>query len=343
MEVRKRGLFARMIAALVAVLGLNLLFIGLCAALLVPWLAAAGEAAGLGVGWRTWLVVVGGASVVAAAAAVPLQLRYARRRALSAVDGVAATEETHPDLRDRVRRLAALADVPGPAVVVAATDAPNSFTVGSGEGATIVVTEGLLSELDGPELDAVLAHELAHLLNRDAAVMTLVSLLPSLLRGEGVFARERHPWVLGAVGGYTLASLAVAGLALGPVAVGVLLGLLVVGVLGSLLLGVVVAPVLALSYRLSWDREFVADRAAARLTGEPAALAGAIDRLAGEPGRPETDARVHDSQLRPLCIVPFESGEPAPAEAGLGIDAPTHPPADRRLENLRSVTASLEG
>jgi heat shock protein HtpX len=340
MEVRNRGLFARMVVALAAVLGLNLLFVGLVAALLVPWLVVASEALGLAVGWRTWLAVLGVASVVVAGVAVRLQLRYARRRVLSAVDGVAATEETHPELLDRVRRLAALADVPEPDVVVAATDAPNSFTVGSGTTATVVVTEGLLSELDGERLDAVLAHELAHLLNRDAAVMTLVSLLPSLLTGEGVFAGKPRSWALG-VGGYALASLAVAALAFGPAAVAALVGLLIVGGVGSLLLGVVVAPVLVLGYRLSWDREFVADRAAAELTGDPAALATAIDRLADAPVRPETDARVHDSQLRPLCIVPFDT--PAMTDdGGLTVDAPTHPPAEKRRENLQSVAARLE-
>jgi len=343
MEVRNRGLYARMVAALGAVLALNLLFFGLLAALLVPWLAAAGEAPGVGMGWRAWLAVVGVASLVGAGVALRLQLRYARRRVLAAIDGAPATGETPPELLDRVRRLAALADVPVPDVVVAATDAPNSFTVGSGETATIVVTEGLLSELEGPQLDAVLAHELAHLLNRDAAVMTLVALLPSLLRGEGTFATEGRSRWIAAIAGYALASLAVAGLALGPAAAGALLGLVVVGVLGSLLLGVVVAPVLALGYRLSWDREFVADRAAARLTGEPAALATAIDRLTEGPVRPGTDARVHDRQLRPLCIVPFETREATPAEGGLAVNAPTHPPASRRLENLESVTARLEG
>ncbi len=341
MEVRNRGLFARMIAALGAVLGLNLLFVGLAAALLVPWLMVAGRAAGLEAGWPAWLAVVGVASVVGAGVAAWLQLRYARRRVLSAVDGDVATEETHPDLIGRVRRLAALADVPEPDVVVAGTDAPNSFTLGTGGTATVVVTEGLLAELDGEQLDGVLAHEFAHLLNRDAAVMTLVSLLPSLLMGEGVFGEERRSWLL-PVGLYALASLAVAGLALGPAAASALLGVLVVGVLGSLLLGVFVAPVLVLGYRLSWDREFVADRAAARLTGEPTALATAIDRLTDGQSRPESDARVHDSQLRPLCIVPFDTVESGPAEGDLAIDAPTHPPAGERRDNLQSVTADIE-
>lgn len=331
-----------MIAALVAVTGLNLLFFGLLAALSVPWLLVVGRAAGIDAGWQAWVVGAAAASVVGAGVAVWLQARYARRWILSAVDGVSTTEETHPELVDRVRRLAALAEVPTPDIVVAASDAPNSFTVGSGEAATVVVTEGLLSKFDGEQLDAVLAHELAHLLNRDAAVMTLVSLLPSLLTGEGVFGRSGRSRLLVLVAGYALASLAIAGLALDSAVAGVLLAVLVVGVLGSLLLGAVVAPVLVVGYRLSWDREFVADRAAARLTGDPAALAAAIERLTDDSVRPETDARVHDSQLRPLCIVPFDTGEPAPGEAGPVVDAPTHPPATRRVENLKTVSADLE-
>ncbi len=341
MSLKKGGLFPRMIAALVAVLGLNLLFVGLLAALSIPWLLVAGRAVGVDAGWQTWVVTIGIGSIVAAGVVAWIQARYARRRILSSMDGVSATEETHPELIGQVRRLAALADVPVPDLVVARSDAPNSFTVGSGETATIVVTKGLLSEFDETQLNAVLAHELAHLLNRDAAVMTLVSLLPSLLTGEGVFGDDR-PRLLALVAGYALASLAIAGLALDSAVAGGLLAVLVVGVLGSLLLGVVVAPVLVAGYRLSWDREFVADRAAAQLTGDPAALATAIERLTDNPVRPETDARVHDSQLRPLCIVPFDTGDLAPTETGLVVDAPTHPPATRRVENLRSVTADTE-
>ena len=160
---------------------------------------------------------------------------------LSAVDGVRATDDTHPELLERVRRLAALADVPEPDVIVAGGDARNSFTVGYGESATVVVTEGLLAELDGEELDAVLAHELAHVANRDAAVLTALS----VPRVGARRAFERY--------GFNPVVALLAGVA---------------SLVGRFCTAVVARA-----------REYAADDGAVAITGDPAALASALATL----------------------------------------------------------------
>jgi heat shock protein HtpX len=77
------------------------------------------------------------------------------------------------DLEQRITRLATQASVKPPSVTIVSSSVPNCYTVGRQGNATIVVSRGLLAALDDAELDAVLAHELAHVLNHDVTIMTL--------------------------------------------------------------------------------------------------------------------------------------------------------------------------
>jgi heat shock protein HtpX len=84
-------------------------------------------------------------------------------------------------LQPTLERLCAMADVPVPRLAVMPTDVPNAFSAGrNARNAIIIVTRGLVDRLDEEELEAVLAHELAHIANRDAIVMT-ISAAPALL------------------------------------------------------------------------------------------------------------------------------------------------------------------
>jgi MFS family permease len=179
---RDTALVARM-AATLAVVGLaNALFAGLVVALVAPWVGpvvrSAGAAAGVprAVAGYWWVPAV----LALLAGCSWAQLRYVRRQTLAAVDADRVTAEDRPDLHRRVTRLANQAGATKPAVYVAPSSAPNSFALDGGGDPALVVSEGLLERLDGEELDAVLAHELAHLSNRDATVMTLASFLPAL-------------------------------------------------------------------------------------------------------------------------------------------------------------------
>jgi heat shock protein HtpX len=167
-----------------------------------------------------------------------------------------------------VERLAGLAGIAVPEVALAQTSAPNAMAVGfRPRGSTIVVTEGLLETLDSGELEAVLAHEVSHLANRDAAVMTAVS-APRVL-GEVVVGQ--------------------AGSNLGTVwLVGWPLGLIPLG-LGT-----------GLTLTVSRYREFSADRGSALLTGAPEKLMSALVKLSGQARAiPHEDLRIANA----FCIV----------------------------------------
>jgi len=167
-----------------------------------------------------------------------------------------------------VARLAALADIPIPRVAVAETSAANALVVGFRRSrSTIVVTEGLLDLLEPQELEAVLAHEVAHLANRDAAVMTAVS-APRVL-GEVVVGESSSNLGLLWMVGWPLGLI--------PLALGTFLTL----------------PV-------SRYREFSADRGSAILTGSPAHLMSALVKLADHAaGIPHADLRAANA----FCIV----------------------------------------
>lgn len=176
-------------------------------------------------------------------------------------------EESHPDLVPTVRRLAQQADVPAPTVHVVERDRPESYTLGNGSGAMLVVSTGLLELLEPAEREAVLAHELSHLLNRDSQVMEL-ALTPVLVAAGEVEAcdDDERFWRT------------------------VFAGLQSYGQLGVAV--------------LSRGREFAADAGAAALTGSPATLASALATLDRARGVPDTDLREWEQHAAALDILP---------------------------------------
>jgi len=359
---RDSSLHREMALVLAGVLVLDSLFAGLLAALLAPWTVPVADAlaGALGVGPFGPAVRIGALALSGVAVLVWAQLRYTRRQLLADVDASPATRDAYPDLLARVERLATLAGLTAPAVAVVDSDVPNCFTVGGVRGGTLVVSDGLLAELDGhgDRLDAVLAHELAHLANRDAAVVTLGSFLPTVAAGgsTGVFDRVsgRVVWAVAAVVGYPLAAGAVDAPLFSPRSVVAFVALVVVVVLmGGVALGALAVPMAALSRRLVRAREFAADRAGALLTGDPAALATVLKTLDPDSAdRPTADARYdrpaasgrHD-RVAALCLLPggIES-QPAgnAATDGPGVRTTAHPPTDERVRRLRELAADLE-
>jgi heat shock protein HtpX len=217
----------------------------------------------------SWLWALAGAAIFVSVAARYRGGGDAVLRALGA-EIVPAGEARH--LQATVERLAGLADIAPPAVAVAETSAPNALAVGLRQrGSTVVVTRGLLDLLDDRELEAVLAHEIAHLAHRDAAVMTAVS-APRIL-GEVVVGE--------AGGGAGIVWL-----------VGWPLGLIPLGV-GT-----------ALTLTVSRYREFSADRGSAILTGAPEQLMSALQKIAGHAAEiPHADLRAANA----FCIVSTEA------------------------------------
>src|SRR5262245_39671884 len=166
------------------------------------------------------------------------------RERASAAGWVEARPDEHPELHAIVERLCVVADLPKPQIALNHEPYPNSWIVSLGRGrARLHVTTALLDRLDANQLEAVIAHELAHVAHRDATVMTVVGGPAAVLVGGG--ARGAR------VGVFPINAGAVIALAIGWVAS-----------LGSL--------------ALSRYREFAADAGAVALTGNPAALATAL-------------------------------------------------------------------
>jgi Zn-dependent protease with chaperone function len=306
----------------------------------------------LPVSWVTALALVVGF--------LAAQTYYGYQRVLAGTRG--DTGDADHAVARTVRRLAMTADVPEPAVRVVADETESCYTVGRLTDATIVVTTGLVDSLDADELEAVLAHEIAHVANRDVTLMTITTLFLEIAD------RAYHAALLARRALATRDELSGGG----RIALYWFLPLVA-------LTYVFVAPILWVfptiadwaTRTLSQSREFAADAAAARITGKPMALASALVTLAETDGTPETDLR--RARTRALCIVPTEliTGEDTTslpsirrpmetasrreqvttwleaATPSSPVDAdgssPTHPPVDARVRRLSELTAELEG
>jgi heat shock protein HtpX len=212
-----------------------------------------------------------------------------------------------------LERLCMRADIPVPELVVEANAEANAWTTRG----RIHLTRRLLRRLDESEVEAVLAHELAHLAHRDAAVMDVCS-APSrmLLTLAGVFASVLKIWK--------------AALELRPF--GIVLVVAAIGLPPAFLLGWFSRlSVLGLSR----TREFAADAAAAALTGKPSALASALMKLDGERDwLPTADLR--QAQARAvLCIVGADRSR-------LGSLFRTHPSIAARVRRLQAIEQHVQ-
>ncbi|HEX5192454.1 MAG TPA: zinc metalloprotease HtpX [Solirubrobacteraceae bacterium] len=287
---RDPGLQARMLITLLLLGGLYLVFV-------LALMAA-------GAGAVTMAVVLG---AVAAA-----QLLFSDRLALRAVNARITTPEQAPDLHAVIERLCVQADLPKPRVAIADTPVPNAFALGRSQGSAVVcATTGLLRTLQPHELEAVMAHELSHVRNRDVLVMTLASFFASvaaMMTQFGLFfgaGRDRD-------GG-------------APAFAIVLLVSFVVYVVSFFLM-----------LALSRYREFAADRGAAIITGQPSALASALMTLDGTMRRiPDRDLRAV-GQMNAFFIVP------AGAKGALRTLVSTHPPLEQRIDRLQRLERQLQ-
>ncbi len=258
-------------------------------------------------------------AVVIAGVLLFAQYWFSDRIALYAMHGRIVTPQEAPELHGVIDRLCALADMPKPAVAIADVDVPNAFATGrSPDRAVVCATTGILRRLDPEELEGVLAHELSHVAHRDVAVMTVASflgVLAGLITRFGLYA--------GFSGGGRGRGKDQDNTAL------VLMAVLAVS-------AVVYALSFLLTRALSRYRELSADRAGALLTGRPSALASALTKVSGEMSRiPTKDLRQAEA---------FNAFFFAPALApGFSLTSlfATHPPLDRRLEQLAGLSREL--
>ena len=236
------------------------------------------------------------------------------RIALFAMHGREVSPQEAPELHGMVDRLCAMADMPKPRVAIADSDVPNAFATGRNQkNSVLCVTTGILDRLEPQELEGVLAHELSHVAHRDVAVMTIASFLGIV---AGLMTRFALYTGLGRSRDNN--------------------GGLPIGLIIMLVSIVVYAISFLLTRALSRYRELAADRAGALLTQRPSALASALTKVTGDMARiPRRDLREAE---------PFNAFYFAPALAkGTSIANlfSTHPPLERRLEQLARISAQL--
>ncbi len=214
------------------------------------------------------------------------------------------TEEQAPELYRMVDRLRQRAGLPMPAVAIAPHEQPNAFATGRNPNhAVVAVTTGILKYVPQEELEGVLAHELAHVKNRDMLITTIaagmagaISNLPYLLLFGGRSDDDGHP----------LAQLA----------------LLLLAPLGAMLI----------QFGVSRQREFEADRVGAQILGRPLPLANALRRL---------DALAHRIPMEVApAAAPLAQVNPLAAQGG-GVAKlfSTHPPTEERVARLEAMAA----
>jgi heat shock protein HtpX len=211
------------------------------------------------------------------------------------------TREEAPELHAIVANLAQRAGLPMPRIAIIPDDTPNAFATGRNpEHAVVAVTEGIMRILSRPELEAVIAHELGHVKNRDILIGSLAAVLAQAI----MFLSRMAMWV--SPRDEEGRSNPIAGIAL-------------------MILGPIAAMLLQMA--VSRSREYLADDYSARLTGRPDLLASALERLeAYNQQLPMRDAQPATAHM--MIVNPLSGG-------GLMSLFSTHPPLAVRVERLR--------
>ncbi len=211
---------------------------------------------------------------------------------------------TAPDLVRMVQRLAARAELPMPRVYIMDSRQPNAFATGRNpENAAVAATTGLLERLSPDEIEGVMAHELAHIKNRDTLIMTITATLAgaiSMLANFALFfgGNRNNP----------------------------------LGLIGTILI-MVLAPIAAMLVQMaiSRTREYSADQLGAEISGKPLALANALRSIAGGSTIENRAAEANPASAHVFISNPLRRG---------GIDGlfSTHPPMAERIRRLEAMS-----
>ena len=240
-----------------------------------------------------------------------LQYYYSDRLVLWSMKATVVSEEEEPKLHQTVTRLCAMADLPKPRIAIVRTPVPNAFATGkSPSSAVVAVTTGLMGRLNQGELEAVLAHELSHVKNRDMTILTIASFLSTV-----AFFFVRYSMYFGGFGNNRKGG-----------------GNIIVIWLVSI--GVWLVSFLLIR-ALSRYREFAADRGAAMITGNPANLTSALMKISDVMPRIPTDDLRKVEGMNAFFIIPAVSG------SVMNLFS-THPSMEKRIAALEKIQREME-
>lgn len=213
------------------------------------------------------------------------------------------TESEAPRLYNVVKKVALRADVPMPKVAIVPSDNPNAFATGRNpKNAVVAATEGILRILNDEELEGVIAHEMAHVKDRDILVMSVAATMAAAI----AFA-SRMVWFNMFFGGRRNENL------------------------WLVLVAAITAPIAAMLVQMaiSRSREYKADKVGALTIGKPWALANALQKL--DRGNKRFPMKMGSPASSSLFIVnPFRGG-------ALVRMLSTHPPIEERIRRLREM------
>lgn len=236
---------------------------------------------------------------------------FSDRLAVRAAHATEVSAAQAPELHAMVDELAGRAGLPKPKVYISPSPQPNAFATGRNPShSAVAVTEGLMQQCPPEEIRAVLAHEMAHIRNRDiligsvaAAIATAISFVANMAMFAGLFGGSSDDDD-------------------GPSG-------------ASMLIMAIIAPIAAgmLQMAVSRSREFEADRVGSRISGDPLALASALRRL----------ERV--SQQAPMDIAPAQASawivNPLTGNRrDMSRLFMTHPPVEERVARLEQLAAA---
>lgn len=233
---------------------------------------------------------------------------FSDRIALSAYGAQPVTPEQAPDLYAMLQRLCERANLPMPGLYIVPTDSPNAFATGRDpEHAAVAVTEGILRLLPADELEGVIAHELSHVRNRDTLTQAVAATIAGAISWVAQLAMFIPLGRNDEDGPNPLVALAT----------------------------IIVAPIAAsvVQFAISRTREFSADAGAARLTGNPRALARALQRLEQTAHQAPIEG---NPAFAPLLIINAFSRRSA-----LTNLFATHPATEARIERLLQLEQKL--
>ncbi len=241
------------------------------------------------------------------------QFFFSDKLVLWSTGGRIVTEQEEPRLHETISRLCAIADLPKPKIAIVDSNVPNAFATGRSKGnAVVAVTTSLMQRLNQPEIEAVLAHELSHVKNRDMLVITIASFLSTvaalLVRNMLFFGTGGNDDRKGA-----------------GAAIIIFIVSIIVWIISFLLIRA-----------LSRYREFAADRGSAIITGQPSHLATALMKISGVMEHvPSRDLREVEG-MNAFFIIPAISGDSI-----MNLFS-THPSIEARIRALENMERRME-